>query len=276
MNTIPPDAPLLLQTDARGVATLTLNRPARGNAYTPQLLAQLVSLLTQVNHDPAVRVLLLRGSGKHFCVGADITPVDDESAAATSPATAATTVTAAVGLSDVCLALDTLSKPTVALVQGACVGGGVALIACCDVVVAERTSFYAIPEVRIGFAPGPVSPFFVRALGARQVRRLGLTGDRFAADEAWRLGLVHWLEDSVQVAAGLPALVDSLLLGAPGAQAEFKATLANIEHQAITADLLSELQQRFDHNKGASEAMEGRAAFSGKRKPSWYPAPSSN
>lgn len=256
---------LRVQIAARGVATVTLNRPAKGNPYNADMLDELAAALARLGADCAVRVVLLRGEGKHFCVGADLTVGEASRPEARGDAPAR------ASLVDVCLALERLPKPSVALVHGACIGGGVALAACCDIVLADRSSFFSIPEVRLGFAPAPLVPFFLRAVGARNLRRLGQTGERFAVEEALRIGLAHAACETGEIESAVARLVDDLLLGAPRALAEFKAVVERVNGLPITPRLLSDLQAGFDRARASDQAGEGRAAFREKRKPDWYP-----
>ncbi len=170
------DAPLRYEIDARGVAHLVLDRPEKGNCYNQAMLDALAAAIERAGSDPAVRIVVLRGEGKHFCVGAEIGGGD--------PAPSGVRAT----IPGVCHALDIVAKPTIAFVHGACIGGGLALVCCCDMVVASRDAFFALPEVRLGFAPGPLIPFFLRAIEPRGLRRYLLTGERFKADEAMRIG----------------------------------------------------------------------------------------
>jgi methylglutaconyl-CoA hydratase len=252
-----PDAVVLCSVDRRGVATLTLNRPDKGNSYNQAMLDALNGEVTRLGADPAVRVIALRASGKHFCVGAEIGAAAPEGPRVTIPA--------------LCGALDAVPKPTVALVHGACIGGGVALLSCCDVVLAARSAFFAVPEVRLGFAPGPLISLFLRAIDARSLRRYLLSGERFTAEEAMRVGLVHELYDAEAADAALARLVDELLLAGPNAVAQAKRLLLRFAHPPPSPELLAELQREFEQGFRSPEADEGRAAFGEKRKPRWYP-----
>jgi methylglutaconyl-CoA hydratase len=252
-----PDAVVLCSVDGRGVATLTFNRPDKGNSYNQALLDVLNGEVVRLGADPAVRIVALRGSGKHFCVGAEI-------GAASAPERPRVTIPA------LCGALDAVPKPTVALVHGACIGGGVALLACCDVVLAARTAFFAVPEVRLGFAPGPLISLFLRAIDARSLRRYLLSGERFTAEEAMRVGLVHELHDAEAADAALARLVDELLLAGPNAVAQAKRLLLRFAHPPPSPELLAELQREFEQAFRSAEADEGRASFREKRKPRWF------
>ena len=254
-----PNALLLRAIDGRGVATLTLNRPDKGNSYNSALLEALLDAILHLGSDPAVRAIVLRGSGKHFCVGAEI--------GAAPPAAG---VKPRASLPAVCLELDTVPKPTIALVHGACIGGGVALVSCCDIAVAMPSSFFSLPEVRLGFAPGPLIPFFLRAIDARGLRRYLLSGERFAAGEAMRLGLVHELGEDGGEMRTLDRLVDEVLHAGPNATADAKRLLRRLTPTPISKELLAELQSEFADGFASPEAEEGRASFREKRKPRWH------
>ncbi len=246
------DAPVVCTTDRRGVATVTLNRPAVGNAFDGAMLAALAASFGRFATDDGVRCVVLRGAGRHFSSGADMRAAQ----AGEAPEPMA-----------VLRAIDNLPKPTIALVHGACVGGGVAWAAACDIAIADETAFFSIPEVRLGMAAQPMLPLFVRALGARGLRRYALTGERFGADTALRLGLVHELCPAGGLDDAAAPVIDALLQGAPGAGAEIKRVIADcVAGEADTAAL----EAGFAAMRDGDEAREGRAAFLEKRKPVWY------
>lgn len=247
------------EVDSRGVVTVTFNRPEKGNAYNQAMLDALHDVLTRHAADSSTRVLVLRGAGKHFCAGADIGGHD---ATGTAPR---------VTLPGVCLALDDFPKPTVALVHGACIGGGLAFAACCDVVIATREAFFSLPEVRLGFAPGPLVGFLVRAIHPRYLRRYLISGERFHAQDALRIGLAHELCDASEVAAVLAKAIDTFLEAGPQAASNAKRALQAQSGAAVTDEQLAALQAEFRHGSESSEAQEGRAAFREKRKPYWAP-----
>lgn len=245
--------------DRRGVVTLTFNRPDKGNAYDQATLDALHDILTRHAAHASTRVLVLRGAGKHFCAGADIGGHD---AGAAAPR---------VTLPGVCRALDNFPKPTVALVQGACIGGGLAFAACCDMAIAVRGAFFALPEVRLGFAPGPLVPFLVRAMPPRVLRRYLVSGERFAAEDALRIGLVHELCEATDTEATFAKAVEELLEAAPQAASNAKRALHAQSGEAFTDEQMAALQAEFRRGAQSAEAQEGRAAFRDKRKPSWVP-----
>jgi methylglutaconyl-CoA hydratase len=246
---------LLKSVSGRGVATLTFNRQDRANSYNAEMLDALADGFEQFGRDGAVRVIVLRGSGKHFSAGAAIGEGGRPKQA----------------IGNVCALIDATPKPTIAVVQGACVGGALALASCCDVMIASREAFFSIPEVRLGFAPGPLIGVFSRAIGYRALRRYLLSGERFSAEDAHRLGLVLQLCDPPAIDGVADELIDQLLLGAPGAAATAKRLLQKQAPAALSSEELRELQAAFEAMARSDEAAEGRAAFQEKRKPRWYP-----
>ena len=250
---------IVVEVSARRIARVRLNRPERGNAFDQAMLDELAQAFGALGADDAVRILVLRGSGRHFCTGADL--------AARGATPAAAGATAHASLREVLTALDALPKPTMALVHGAAVGGGAAFAACCDVALATEDAFFSIPEIRVGMPPLGVAPFLVRAIGHRAFRRYGLSGERFAAAEALRLGLVHQTcaTDALEEVSG--RIADELLHGAPGAIATLKRAAA----QYASPTLATILETQTPHDSKSPEALEGIASFREKRKPSWYP-----
>jgi len=255
-----PLAPLLTALDSRGVATLVFNRPEKGNSYNQALLDALHQEFTRLGADPAVRVIVLRGTGKHFSAGAEVG--GEHGAADGKPK---------VTIPSLCLAVDGTPKPVVAFVHGACIGGAVAMISCCDIVIATEIAFFSMPEVRLGFAPGPLIAFFLRAMGARSLRRYLLSGERFTAAEALRIGLIHQLCPVQDGEAVLSKAIDEVLQAGPNATAHAKGLLRRLTNVPISPELLAELQADFDQRFNSEEANEGRASFREKRKPKWYP-----
>jgi len=251
---------ITVDISARRIATITLNRPDRGNAFDQTMLDELADQLKTLGSDDNVRIVVLRGSGRHFCTGADLASRGGE-VASQAPARAP------ASLRDVLIALDTLPKPTMAVVQGGAVGGGAGFVTCCDVGIATEAAFFSIPEVRVGMPPFGVMPFLIRAMGHRAFRRYGLSGERIIAAEALRLGLVHQLCDAANVEETVARLADELLHGAPGAIAALKEAAAPFASPPLSAILA----QHTPHNPKTPEAIEGIASFREKRKPSWYP-----
>jgi len=167
--------------------------------------------------------------------------------------------------------LDALPKPTIAVLHGGCIGGAVAMVACCDIALALEDAFFSIPEVRLGLTPTSLLPIFLRAMDYRAFRRYGLSGERFSAAEALRLGLVHQLCRSETLDASLTEITEALLLGAPGAIAALKRSAARHAAPPASKEALRALEREFPGALRSPEAVEGVASFLEKRKPNWYP-----
>ncbi|NVO14980.1 MAG: enoyl-CoA hydratase/isomerase family protein [Rhodoplanes sp.] len=258
-----PTSAVRLDCDSRGVATLTLDRPDKGNAYDGRMLEGLADGIARVSADAGVRALVLRGSGRHFGVGGDVLG-DPQAIVGREDG-------GGVVMPTVCLALDACPKPTIALVHGACMGGAFALAACCDVLLAADDASFAVPELRLGFPVAPYLPFFERALGARALRRLLITGERIGAEEALRLGVAHRICSAAAIEQQLENVIGEVLLSAPAATAVAKQDLRELSGRAPTAELMDTLREKFRRGFEASEGVEGRASFRDRRPPAWAP-----
>jgi methylglutaconyl-CoA hydratase len=252
---------ITVDISARRIATITLTRPERGNAFDQTMLDELGDALTTLAADESARIVVLRGAGKHFCTGADL--------ASRGPgAQFQVPQPAKHSLRDVLAILDRLPKPTVAVVHGGAIGGGAGFVACCDVAIATEAAFFSIPEVRVGMAPFGLMPFMIRVIGHRAFRRYGLSGERIAAGEALRLALVHELCESASLDDTLARITDALLLGAPQASAALKAAAARYASPNLD-EIIAHAHP--PHDPKSPEVQEGIASFREKRKPSWYP-----
>jgi len=260
--------PVLLAVDARGVATVTLNRPEIGNAYDSDLLAALIDGLGRLERDAAVRVLVIRGAGRHFQAGADINWLARAAEFAPDQAFAASMATTrAMQL------LNEFPKPTIAVVRGACFGGGCGLVCCVDVALATPDALFGLTEVRVGVAPTPISTHMVNAMGLRHTRRYALTGERFGATEACRIGLVHEVVAADAIEARLAEVLDAVFLSAPGAIAVTKASFLAANELTLNARDMAMLAHESWTQRNSGEGREGTAAFREKRRPAWYVPP---
>lgn len=259
---------VLLDVDARGVATVTLNRPEIGNAYNEDLLGALIAGLQQLAPDPAVRCLVIRGAGKHFQAGADINwlrraanyPPEQNYAASMA-------TTRAMQL------LNEFPKPTIALVHGACFGGGCGIVCCVDVAFATPDALFGLTEVRVGVAPTPISTHMVQAMGLRHTRRYALTGERFGAEEAERIGLVHEVVPADKLEAKLAEVLDAVFLSGPGAIAMTKRSFLGANGLLLDERQMAMLAHESWTQRFSPEGHEGTTAFREKRRPSWYKPP---
>src|SRR6201998_3482872 len=210
--------PVLWDLDARGGATVTFNRPEVNNAYDGALIQGVLAAMDELGKKPTLRVVVLKGNGRHFQAGADlkwINSVRPKSPAENEPASKAPF--------EAVQRLNRLPIPTVALVQGGCFGGGTGVISACDVVIAADNALFSITEVRWGLTAAIIIPQLCDAIGVRQVRRYALTGERFGAEEARRIGLVHEVVPFAEWESAGAKVVEQLLANAPDALAETKA-----------------------------------------------------
>ena len=245
------------------VARVVLDRPERHNAFDDALIAALTQVFEALQVDAAVRCVVITGAGRSFSAGADLDWMRRAAAYGFDE-----NLEDARRLERMLRTLDELDRPTVAMVNGPAIGGGVGLVAACDVAVAADRAFFQLSEVRLGLLPAVISPFVLRAVGPRHARRFVLTGERIGAEEARRIGLVHEVVEAAALERRVRELVGEILAGAPGAQAESKRLLRVIRQ--LEGSLLAEATARAIAERRASEeAKEGIAAFFERRLPAW-------
>ena len=257
--------PLFLQgIDAAGVARLTLNRPEVHNAFNDTLIAELDATLERLAGDEKVRVVVLAARGKSFSAGADLAWMA-RMAGYSEPENLAD----ARSLAGLMWRLNRLPKPTLALVQGSAYGGGVGLIACCDMAVAAEPATFCLSEVNLGLIPAVISPYVIAAMGEAAARRYFLTAERFSAQEAQRLGLVHEVVTAGDLEAAGQRLIDAILKGGPVAQAAAKDLIFEVINRPLDRGLVEESARRIARLRASPEGKEGIAAFLEKRKATW-------
>ena len=257
-------SPILLDIDATGVATVTMNRPEAHNAFDDALIGALAEAFTDLGNNAKVRVILLKGAGKNFSAGADLKWMRRMSKA---PRTES--VTDAKRLATMLRVIDRVAKPTVAVVQGAAMGGGVGLASVCDVVIAADNAVFSLSEVRLGLIPATIGPYVVAAIGARQARRYFLTAERFTAEDARRIGLVHEVAAAADLDTAAGRVVDALLGNGPVAVAGAKTLVRDVAGRAVDEAVMDDTAGRIADIRASAEGKEGVAAFLEKRKPNW-------
>jgi methylglutaconyl-CoA hydratase len=255
----------LLLDKSEGVAILTLNRPDIHNAFDDALIADMTAALQEIDADGAVRVLVLSANGKSFSAGADLNWMRRMAAY-----TEEQNLHDAMGLAELMAALNKLRKPTVARVQGPAYGGGVGLVACCDIAVASHDAVFALSEARLGLIPAVISPYVIAAIGERMARRYFLTAERFDAAEAYRIGLVHDIvlgEDALD--GRIEQFIGALLAGGPVAQRECKDLIRAVSGRPANGSLILDTAERITRIRVSPEGREGIEAFLDKRNPAW-------
>ncbi len=249
---------------AEGIATLWLDRPDRHNAFDDELIRELIGAIDSLGKDRAVRVVMLAGRGKSFSAGADLGWMRRMAGASE-----AENEKDAKALAELMHRLNSLAKPTIALVQGAALGGGVGLVAACDLAVAAADAVFSLSEVRLGLIPSVISPYVLAAIGPRAARRYFLTAERFDAATAEHLGLVQAVVPADQLWTEGRRLAALIVQNPPLAMAEAKRLIADVAGRPIDAGLRAETARRIAKLRAGAEAREGVSAFLEKRRPRW-------
>ena len=257
---------ILLSTGSRGVATLTLNRPEKHNAFDDALIAELTRKLVQLNNDDRTRIVILTGAGKSFSAGADLNWMrsmakfsEDEN------------IEDALKLAELMDVLNTLRKPTIARVNGAVYGGGVGLVACCDIAIAADTAKFALSEVKLGLVPSVISPYVIAAVGEHQARRYFLTAEAFDAEQAQKIGLIHEAVPAAKLDEAIGKEVNLLLKAGPKALTACKELIAANTAASVSTRraLKQKTAQLIAQLRVSEEGQEGLSAFLEKRSPKW-------
>jgi methylglutaconyl-CoA hydratase len=262
-----PTMPNLLVTRTRAqVATVTLNRPELHNAFDDTLIGELTAQLHALGEDADVRVVVLTGAGKSFSAGADlhwmrrIADYSEEE-----------NYHDAMALAELMSTLNNLQTPTIARVNGSAFGGGVGLIACCDIAVMVDSAQLAFSEARLGLIPAVISPYVVAAIGERMARRYFLTAEPFDAAQAKRMQLVHEVVTEAALDASVNAICETLLGCGGEAQQEAKDLITSVAHRPVTGSVIADTAERIARMRASAEGQEGIRAFLEKRIPAWKP-----
>jgi methylglutaconyl-CoA hydratase len=259
----------LIITCDKSVATVTLNRPEVRNAFNDEVIAELTAAFDDLGRRDDVRCIVLAGQGKAFCAGADLNWMrrmadysrDENMADAAALAAMLRTV-------------FECPKPTIAKVQGDAYAGGTGLVAACDIAISSDTAGYCLSEVRLGLIPATISPYVIRAMGARAAHRYFLTAERFDAQEAHRIGFVHEVLPAQELDARVAELAKTLVDAGPHAVRLCKKLVQDVAEQAITPALVDMTVAGIADIRVSAEGREGVQSFLQKRKPSWIVAES--
>jgi methylglutaconyl-CoA hydratase len=254
----------LLNVRAGAVAHLRMNRPALHNAFDAVLIAALTGALQAVASDDSVRVVVLEGEGASFSAGADLNWMRGMAAASEAENRAD-----ALALARLMRTLDELPKPTIARVHGAAFGGGVGLVACCDIAIGTPDAKFGLTESRLGLLPAVISPYVIEAIGARQARRWFASAEMFGADEACRIGLLHHVVHATALDTAVQRQVELLLKAGPHAAAHAKALVRRVAMQVDRDRLDSDNAALIAGLRVSAEGQEGLTAFLDRRNPRW-------
>jgi len=253
-----------LERDPRGFATLWLSRPDKNNAFNAQMIRELILALDLVAADGLLRFLLIRGRGRHFCAGADLTWMQEAAQLDFN-----TNLDDARELAELMYSLSKLRVPTLAVVHGAAYGGALGLISGCDMAIGTHEAQFCLSEVRIGLTPAVISPFVVKAIGERAMRRYALTAERFDGHRAYELGLLAETFAADGLEAQVANWVDTLLLNSPQAMRACKELLREVGHGETTTAVRRYCENAIARIRVSGEGQEGLRAFLDKRPPAW-------
>lgn len=255
---------VLLEIDGP-IGIVTLNNPDKHNAFDDALIAELTAAFKALDGNAAVRIVILSAVGKSFSAGADLNWMKRMSTYSEEE-----NFLDAMALGELMRTLHGLSKPTIARVQGAAYGGGVGLVACCDIAVGTLATSFSLSEAKLGLIPAVISPYVIAAIGERAAHRYFLTAERFDAAEAFRLGLLHELSTMDETMDDkINDIVTTLLNCGPHAIKEGKNLIATVANRPINTDIIADTAQRIARVRASEEGKEGVRAFLEKRKASW-------
>lgn len=248
----------------RQMATIWMNRPDVFNAFNEQLIAELQQACQLLDADSDVRVVVLAGRGKHFSAGADLNWMRRAALASEVD-----NLEDARRFARMLRTLADMTKPTLARIQGAALGGGTGLAAACDMALASDDAVFSTSEVRFGIIPAVISPYVLRAIGPRHALRYFQSGERITAGRALAIGLIHEICPRADLDHAIDRLIESLLAGAPSAQSAAKKLIAAVHGQPVDDALVEQTARRIARQRATVEGRDGVAAFLDKRPPSW-------
>ena len=255
---------VLTQVDENGNATVALNRPDVHNAFDPEMGAQLVAALKELDADRKVRAVVLMGMGKSFSAGADIAHMKKS-----ARFSQAQNLKAARESAQIFHTLHAMQKPTIARVHGAVRGGGVGLVAACDIAIGSRDTTFRLSEVRLGIIPAMISPYVVAAIGERHARRYFVSGEEFDSAEAFRIGLLHDIVEYDHLNSRIGEILSEIYRGGPQAIAAAKRQIDRVAHAGITDAVIAGTATAIAEIRATPEAQEGLSAFLEKRSAAW-------
>lgn len=258
---------ITMDIDERGVATVTLNRPHIHNAFDDVVIAELISAFESIHQNNDVRVMILAATGKSFCAGADLNWMKKMASYSYEE-----NKQDAGNLARLFSSLYNLNKPTIARVQGAVYGGGVGLVACCDIAIGSKLSKFCLSEVKLGLVPATISPYVIEAIGPRMAKRYFMTAEVLSSRRARRIGLLSEVVSEEELDASVQSIVTPLLKNGPGSISIAKDLINNISYSAIDEQLIDLTSDLIANVRVSDEGQEGLTAFLEKRAPNWKKA----
>jgi len=255
---------VLTDIDQRGIARITLNRPDVRNAMNEHFIKDLTDAFDALGNDPAVRAIVITGKGKGFCAGGDLGWMRK-----TADYSVEENHADGQKLGWMLNRMNVNAKPTIGLINGHAFGGGVGVVACCDIAIASTAAKFSLSEVRLGLTPATISPYVVRKIGESHARRYFLTAEIFDAHRAEEINLVHAVAEPEALEAKGEEFIEHLLLGGPKAQGISKELIFQVSDRPVDADLIDWTSRLIADTRATDEGKEGASAFLEKRKPAW-------
>ena len=247
-----------------GVATLWLNRGEVRNAFNEEMISSLQASLDNLNADSSVRMLIVRGKGPVFCAGADLNWMQKAVDYSYNQ-----NMEESMRLAKMLNTLYSFSKPTIAIVHGAAIGGGVGLVSCCDFVFSLPETKFSFSEVKLGLIPAVISPYAIKRIGERYARQLMLTGKLFMEEEALKVGLVDFAGDEDEVKNQLTNVSRLVEEAGPKAVSQCKGLIENVVNQWTLDEAIDKTSRLIADIRSSDEAQEGMRSFLAKKKPKW-------
>ncbi|EJX2554500.1 enoyl-CoA hydratase/isomerase family protein [Vibrio alginolyticus] len=255
---------VLWHVDDNGVATITLNRTAKHNAFDACTIDLLIHRLDYLALRTDVRCLVLRSNGKHFSSGADLNWMQSM-----ADSTRQDNFVDAQNLARLMETLDSFPQPTIAVVQGSAYGGALGLICCSDIAIASQSANFCLSEVKLGLIPATIAPYVMRAMGNRQARRYILSGEVISAEDAERFGIVHEVKEAKQLENAVDSVIKTLLLNSPDAMRKAKTLCHQCHQKPIDQQLIHYTSKLIADIRVSPQGQDGLQAFLEKRSPSW-------
>lgn len=256
---------VLFEVDERGVATVTLNRPEKHNAFDDVLIAELTAIFKKVATDNNIRAMILGSNGKSFCAGADLNWMRRMAEYGYEE-----NLADANALADMLWELNNIPKPTIARVQGAAFGGAVGLIACCDIAIGSKMSKFCLSEVKLGLIPATISPYVIEAIGTRMARRYFMTAEVFSSRRARRIGLLSESVTEEELDSTIEDIINTTLKNGPVAVGAAKQLIFDVANRPIDKAIAEETSKRIANIRVSEEGQEGLHAFLQKRAANWH------
>ncbi|MGE3920602.1 MAG: enoyl-CoA hydratase-related protein [Gammaproteobacteria bacterium] len=244
------------ELNEQGVATITLNRPEKYNAFDDQLIASFIKILKEISNNPNVLLVNLQAQGKHFCSGADLSWMQRM-----VRYTEQENLHDSLQLAELMELFYTLPQPTLASIHGAVYGGGVGLVACCDIAIASLDAKFGFSEVKLGLIPAVISPYIIKAIGARQTQRYFLTAETFDSKKAYEMGLIHQYVDINELPKTVENIIQTILSNSSEAVYAAKQLIHDVRDQNITKDLLKDTATRIAKMRVSEEAQSRLKRF---------------